>query len=275
MKDLSGARAFVTGAANGIGLGICQALARAGVMVAMGDIEAASLARAVDEVGHGARGFVVDVSDAGAVNAVTDEVGEIEILVNNAGVSAGSTPVAEVPPNQWDWLFGVNVHGVLNGVRAFLPGMLERGKPGHIVNTASIGGLQVNSVLRHGSYSTTKYAVVALTEALRLDLAESPIGVSVFCPALVMTTLDRSGERRPARFGGAYESSDVASVQGGISLLPAISAIEAGERVVHGIRENELFLLTHPQVRPWIEARHERIMAGFESLARFKAGGIA
>ena len=272
MENLTGARAFVTGAANGIGLGICQALARAGVTLHMADIEADTLAQAAALIGPTTTTtHVLDVSDAQAVQAAADAAGDIDILINNAGVSAGSTQVAEVPPNQWDWLFGVNVHGVLNGIRAFLPGMLARNRPGHIVNTASIGGLQVNSTLRHGSYSTTKYAVVALTEALRLDLADTPIGVSVFCPALVMTTLDQSGKRRPTRFGGAYESTEVASVQGGITLLPAIPAETAGERVVHGIRENELFLFTHQQTKPWLETRHQRLMQGFESLSRFEA----
>jgi len=269
--------AFVTGAANGIGRGISRALARAGARVFLADIEAASLdeaMREVEAIRPGAARAAVDVTDADAVTRVAREAeaafGEIHVLVNNAGVSAGRHKIADLEPEQWDWLFGVNVHGVLNGVRAFLPGMLAHGKPGHIVNTASIGGLQVNPVLRNGSYAATKYAVVAISEALRLDLEHSKVGVSVFCPALVHTTLDQSGRRRPARFGGPREQAPVYGGQEAISIVPAITADEAGDRVVHGIGENELFLFTHAEVRPWLEARHGRLMGGFDSLARFK-----
>ncbi|MFT8243429.1 SDR family NAD(P)-dependent oxidoreductase [Roseomonas sp. BN140053] len=277
MQDLKGSTAFVTGAANGIGLGICLALARAGVTVGMADIEAAALDEAVAEIrtiAPNSRGFVLDVSDPAAMHRAAAEAeeafGELHILVNNAGVSAGSSPVAGVSPATWDWLFGVNVYGALNGIRAFLPRLLRHGQPGHIVNTASIGGLQVNATLRQGSYAATKYAVVAITEALRLDLEDTPIGVSVFCPGLVHTTLDQSARRRPQRFGGPEASPDYKGAQSGISLLPAISAEEAGARVVHGIRENTLFLLTHPETRAWLEERHGRIAEGFASLERFR-----
>ncbi len=277
MKDLRGTNAFVTGAANGIGLGICRALARAGVRVFMADIEIETLelaTREVASIGPGATGARVDVSDLESVRHAAHlagaAFGDIHILVNNAGVSAGASPIVDVEPNQWDWLFGVNVHGVLNGVRAFLPAMLAHGRPGHIVNTASIGGLQVNPVLRNGSYATTKYAVVALSEAMRLDLEDTPIGVSVFCPALVLTTLDKSGTRRPDRFGGPQVQPELYGGQSAIGIVPPVSADEAGERVVHGIRENEMFLFTHPQVRPWLEQRHDRLMQGFDSLARFQ-----
>jgi NADP-dependent 3-hydroxy acid dehydrogenase YdfG len=277
MDSLRGANAFVTGAANGIGRGISRALARAGVRVFLADIEADTLdgaRREIDAIMPGAAAVQVDVSDADSVRRAAREAeaafGEIHILINNAGVSAGPSPVADVAPETWDWLFGVNVHGVLNGVRAFLPGMLAHGKAGHIVNTASIGGLQVKPSLRHGSYSATKYAVVALSEAMRIDLEGTYIGVSVFCPALVLTTLDQSGRRRPARFGGPLELPETYGGQSGISIVKPVSPDEAGERVVHGIRENELFLVTHPETRAWLEERHARLMHGFDSLDRFR-----
>ena len=269
--------AFVTGAANGIGRGISRALARAGARVVLADIEADTLEEArreVDAIRPGALAATVDVSDpesmARAARTAEEAFGAVHVLVNNAGVSAGRHTVASLEPGQWDWLFGVNVHGVLNGVRAFLPGMLAHGQPGHVVNTASIGGLQVNPVLRNGSYATTKYAVVAISEAMRLDLENTAVGVSVFCPALVHTTLDRSGSRRPARFGGPQGGMPVRAVQDAVDMVPAVTPDEAGDRVVHGIRENEMFLFTHAEVRPWLEARHGRLMSGFDSLARFK-----
>lgn len=215
------------------------------------------------------------MSDADSVNraarAAMAAFGEIHVLVNNAGVSAGAAPIADVEPTQCEWLFGVNVHGVLNGVRAFLPGMLAHGKPAYIVNTASIGGLQVNPVLRHGAYSATKYAVVAISEAMRNDLAQTKVGVSVFCPALVKTTLDQSGSRRPDRFGGPHVLKPTNGAQSTIDLVPAVSPNFAGERVMHGIRTGELFLFTHPEVRPGLDRRHQHLLQGFDSLAEFKA----
>ena len=149
------------------------------------------------------RAIEVDVSDAAAFERAADqaeaEFGDIHLLFNNAGVSLGPTPLWKVTPAQWEWIFGVNIHGVINGIRTWVPRMQRHGEAGHIVNTASIGGLQVNSKLRNGSYAMTKYAIVAASEALALDLEGSLLGVSVLCPALVATTLYSSSQRRPAR----------------------------------------------------------------------------
>jgi len=117
----------------------------------------------------------------------------------------GAMPLWEVAPAQWEWIFGVNVQGVINGIRILVPRMRGHGEAGHVVNTASIGGLQVNPKLRNGSYAMTKYAIVALSEALALDLEHSAIGASVLCPALVATTLHASSQRRPARLAGPFE----------------------------------------------------------------------
>jgi short-subunit dehydrogenase len=148
--------------------------------------------------------------------------------------------------------------------------MLAHGEEGHVVSTASIGGLQVNRDLAYnGPYAMTKYSVVAFSEALDRDLADSNIGVSVFCPALVLTTLGHSSTRRPERFGGPYERGN--THQGGNQTVPPISTDEAGERVVFGIRHNEMYILTHFEVEEWLERRHGRIMAAIDGLAKFKA----
>lgn len=276
MRDLRGRSAVVTGAANGIGLGICRALARAGVDIALADIEPEALDRAVEEIaglGVKAIGLRLDVSDEPAVQRAADRVqaafGKLHILVNNAGISFRGAPLLAVTRQQWDWIFGVNVFGPLNCLRAFLPLIQRHGEGGHVVNTASIGGLQVNPLLRNGPYAMSKYAVVALSEMLALGLDGSGIGVSVFCPALVATTLAQSGKRRPAQFGGPYQPEVAPQTRA----LPtaAISPDAAGERVLRAICEDEFFVFTHAETRGWIEQRHRRLLDGFDRTDRYLA----
>jgi NAD(P)-dependent dehydrogenase (short-subunit alcohol dehydrogenase family) len=276
MRDLKGKGAVVTGAANGIGLGICRALAKAGVDLVLADIEADALERARTEVaslGVKATALPLDVADRDAVMRAVQEVTralpKLHILVNNAGITFQGSPLLSVEPAQWAWIWSVNVMGAVHCLNAFVPLIRAHGEAGHIVNTASIGGFQVNPVLRNGPYAMSKYAVVALSETLALDLEGSGVGVSVFCPALVASTLGQSSRRRPARFGGAYESPP--SLR---RYMPtaAITPDAAGARVLHAIQHDEFFVFSHPETRHWIEARHRRIMAGFDALDRYLAG---
>jgi NAD(P)-dependent dehydrogenase (short-subunit alcohol dehydrogenase family) len=275
--DFYGKTAFVTGAANGIGLGLCRALARNGVNIVLADIEGAQLEIARRELSAfniRTRAIEVDVSDAAAFERAADqaesEFGNIHFLFNNAGVSLGAMPLWEMTPAQWEWIFGVNVHGVINGIQTLAPRMRGHGEAGHVVNTASIGGLQVNPKMRNGSYAMTKYAIVALSEALALDLEGSKIGASVLCPALVSTTLHASAQRRPARFGGPYErpGADVARAR----LSAGLSPDDVGMRVLNAVAASEFFIFTHEEPRAWIEERHARLLAGFDSIARYNAG---
>jgi len=272
--NFSGKTAFVTGAANGIGLGICRALARNGVNIVLADIEKAQLEVARAELASfnvRTHALEVDVSDAAAYERAADqaeaEFGKVHFLFNNAGVTLGPTPLWKLTPAQLEWSFGVNIHGVLNGVRTWVPRMQKHGEAGHIVNTASIGGLQVNPKLRNGSYAMTKYAIVAASEALALDLEGSHLGVSVLCPALVNTTLHASSQRRPARLGGPYPyaGAEAAKAWQAQGLAPD----EVGRRVLDAIAKNEFFIFTHEEPREWLEARHARLMAGFDSIARY------
>jgi NAD(P)-dependent dehydrogenase (short-subunit alcohol dehydrogenase family) len=277
MNDFADKTAFVTGAANGIGLGIAKALAGEGANVAIADIDEAGLASAEHELaatGTSVMTLALDVSDRGAVEHAADEVerelGPVDVLVNNAGITLGPIPVTEIDTAMWDWIFGVNLFGVVNGVGTFVPRMLARGNEGHVVNTSSIGGLQVNAELQNGSYSMTKYAVVALSEALQLQLMNSKIGVSVLCPALVRTTLQESAKRRPTRFGGPYDKV----IHGHELEMPTMQPVElepdaVGERVIESIRRDEFFIFTHPETRAWIEARHAKLMEGFDSLEKY------
>jgi NAD(P)-dependent dehydrogenase (short-subunit alcohol dehydrogenase family) len=272
--NFSGKTAFVTGAANGIGLGICRALARNGVNIVLADIEKAQLEAARRELSTfnvRTHAVEVDVSDAAAYERAADqaeaEFGKVHLLFNNAGVTLGPTPLWKLTPSQLEWIFGVNIHGVLNGIRTWVPRMQKHGEAGHIVNTASIGGLQVNPKLRNGSYAMTKYAIVAASEALALDLEGTPIGVSVLCPALVATTLYNSPQRRPARLGGGFEHPGSEAAKG--RFAEGLPPDDVGRRVLDAVARGEFFIFTHEEPRAWIEARHARLMAGFDSIARY------
>jgi NAD(P)-dependent dehydrogenase (short-subunit alcohol dehydrogenase family) len=274
--EFSGKTAFVTGAANGIGLGICRALARNGVNLVLADIEQSALEKARSELSTfnvRTRAVEVDISDAATFERAADEAerefGNIHFLFNNAGITMAPKPLWEITLAQWEWIFGVNIFGVINGIRALVPRMKGHGEAGHVVNTASIGGLQVNPKLRNGSYAMTKYAVVAASEALALDLEGSHLGVSVLCPAIVATTLYASAQRRPERLGGPFgrPNTEHAKAFHAAGILPD----DVGRRVLDAIAKNEFFIFTHEEPREWIEARHQRLMTGFDSIERYHA----
>lgn len=279
MQDISNKVAFVTGAANGIGLGICRALAGSGTHVALADIQPDALERARAEIaslGVRTMALTLDVSDAGAVvraaDAVEAEFGKVHIVCNNAGISLGNVRLLDMTRAQWDWIFGVNLFGVVNGVQAFVPRIQRHGEGGHIVNTASMAGLQVNpNIPGIGAYAMTKHGVIALSEALAMELQGSNIGISVLCPAQVDTTLYDSGRRRPQRFGGGYQRADLNEARA--RSATGLSADAVGEHVVHAIRSNEYFIFTHPQARDRVEQRHARMLAGFAAAARYVGAG--
>lgn len=277
MKELKGKSAFVTGAGSGVGLGIARAFAQAGMRIALVDIREEKVrdaCRDVKAIGGEALAITADVSDEASLRMAADAAisafGPVHIAVNNAGVAVSGTPIAEVSVADWDWALAVNLYGVIHGIRIFVPHMIGHGEGGHIVNTASIGGLQVRPGLQQGAYSVTKYGVVALSEALELDLAGTGVGVSVLCPAAVKTRIYETAAARPARFGGPFERP------GNFVLKPllerdGIAPDLVGERVVRAIRDEEFFVFTHSAPRAWIEARHRRMMEAFDRAAHFAA----
>ena len=202
MKDLRGKTAVITGAASGIGRAMALDLARRGVQLTLADVEPEALDAAAGEAGAlGVRVLPVptDVSDYAAMRALADAAfdhfGAVHILCNNAGISVGGA-LQEARHEDWQWAIGVNLWGVIHGVEAFVPRMLEQGQGGHIVNTASMAGLIASKGL--GIYNTTKYAVVGLSETLAKDLRDEGIGVSVLCPMGVRTRIRESERNRPA-----------------------------------------------------------------------------
>ncbi|MSQ50589.1 MAG: SDR family NAD(P)-dependent oxidoreductase [Betaproteobacteria bacterium] len=273
LSNLKGKGAIVTGAAGGIGLGIARTLARQGVDIALVDIDAAGLDAARRDIAAlGVRAFAkaVDVSDNESVRAAALEfeaqIGKVHFLFNNAGVEIGGRTLADVSDAEWEWIFGVNVFGVINGIRHFVPLLQKHGEGGHVVNTASIAGFQVNREYRLGPYSATKAAVVALSEALAQDLEGGNIGVSVLCPAAVNTRISESERNRPARYGGPPASAPPNDLRDKLraALTTGMTPDEVGERVLRGIRNGDFYIFTHDEPKHWLELRFARILAAFD-----------
>lgn len=279
MKDFGQKVALVTGAASGIGFGITRSLAKRGVAVVMLDVEQNTLDAATAELAPtGARflPLVVDVANREAMYAaaqtVSDTFGRLDILVNNAGIAYNVKPVHEAPDEAIDWSVNVNLYGVLNGIKAFVPLIIAGGQGGHIVNTSSIGGFQVrkNPNWHQGLYAATKYAVTALSEGLRLDLEDQGIGVSILAPAAVATNILTSDRNRPDRFGGPTTGSQ-SGVFAEMFKQTGMAPDAVGERVIKGIVDNELYIFTHLDTQAWLEERHRRIEDAFEATRAFMA----
>jgi len=272
MQDFKGRAAVITGAASGIGLGIAHALAARGVDLAVCDIEKTALDAAVLSLRqHGVKvhPMIVDVSDRQQVYAAADEVvdqfGRLDIAVNNAGVCFNAMPLHEMPDEMIDWSIGVNVMGVLNGIKAFVPRIIAGGAGGHVVNTSSIGGFQVrkNPLWHQGLYAATKYAVTALSEGLRCDLEDLGIGVTVLAPSAVATNIGTSDRNRPDRFGGATTGAQADFVDKTLK-EHGISPDAVGEQVMRAIESNALYLFTHAEALPILQERHRAIEAAVE-----------
>lgn len=276
MRTLQGKTAFVTGAGSGIGLGMARTFARKGMNVVLCDIRRDGLQEAMEEVNRlGAQALAVeaDVSVQAQVQAAAQQAfeafGAVHVLCNNAGVSMHGVPIEKLPLKDWDWVLGVNLYGVIHGVQAFLPHMRAHGEEAHIVNTASIGGFRIQPGWDTGPYSMTKYAVVAISEALEQDLEGSNIGISVLAPAAVNTGIFHSGRARPERLGGAFQRAE--SEQFAPLLRDGLAPDLVGERVARAIMSREFYIFTHLWPRALLTERHERIMTAFEACERWYA----
>jgi len=260
MERLEGRVAFITGGAQGIGLGIARALARRGVKLALADINQDALNKAQAELSaHTATEvFVLDVRDREAFAAVADEaearLGPVSLLFNNAGVAGGAS-VAEMTYEVWDWVLGVNLNGVVNGVQTFVPRMIERGGDAYVVNTASGAGLVVigSGVM----YSTSKFAVVGMSEALRNALSRRDIGVSVLCPGFVTTDIaENSAALRPAREPDAGRLT----AKREDSKLRGTSIDAVGDLVLAAIKARQLYIYTDDEIGEHLERRHQVLL---------------
>ncbi|MGH7320275.1 MAG: SDR family NAD(P)-dependent oxidoreductase [Candidatus Rokuibacteriota bacterium] len=252
--------AVVTGGGSGIGRALAMALAREGARVVVADVEPAALTEtvtAITRAGGEALGVPTDVADLASVEALADRAftrfGVVHLLCNNAGVVVhGGLETAT--HQDWQWVIGVNLWGVIHGLEAFLPRMIAQRQGGHIVNTASMAGLIASQGL--GVYNTTKYAVVGLSETLAKDLRPYGIGVSIVCPMGVATRIREAERNRPAALRNRADAPTDAEVNLiGRTLTPD----EVAEQVLDAIRTGELYVITHQESLPFIQRRFERI----------------
>lgn len=261
MTEIANRVAFITGGANGIGLGIARALAREGARLALVDLDSQALDRARAELGKSAQLFtrVLDVRDRDAYARVADEaeaaLGPVSILINNAGVVGGAV-ADKLTYELWDWGIGINLHGVINGIQVFLPRIIARGQGGHIVNTASGAGLV--PPVREGSviYTTSKYGVVGMSEALSVELEPLGIGVTVLCPGPVATDIiARAQAAQPAlvRAMSAEQLAKREETKKYLSLGTSPDAV--GDMVRDAIREHRLYVHTDRLAHDRIKAR--------------------
>ena len=270
MKNVAGKTAFITGGASGMGLAMARSFAGAGMNVAIADIEKTALQVVAEEFEESNATVItleVDVSSpksvANAASETQRTLGNVHVLVNNAGVVAGGT-FAEAEPSDWRWQMNVNLDGVFHGLNAFLPQMLEHGEPAHIVNTASLAGHI--AVPRLGIYGSTKFAVVGLSETLRAELLETPIGVSVLCPGVVATNIFTSDRNRPEDLQSNREST-IGQFDPGEASDPVMRNILdpaiVGDMVLHAVQNDQFYIFTHPDFEPIVAQRSQEISEAF------------
>jgi NAD(P)-dependent dehydrogenase (short-subunit alcohol dehydrogenase family) len=271
IKSYNNKTAFITGGGSGVGLGMAMALAEKGMNLALADINEAKLESAkksLAQYGVQVHGYTLDVTDKEAVCEVVKRVketfGSINVVCANAGVSGKMGPLQEAEVADWDWVIDVNLKGVAYVVQACLPYLLENPQDAHIVITSSISGLRVFQPSRgQGMYNTTKFALVGLGEALQVDLAPYGVGVSILCPGVVKTEISHSGQSRPKKYGGAFETSvdhDLAS-----AASSGTDPLQFGRWVVKAIEQNLLHVITHPGDQAQVEERHEKIINSFKN----------
>jgi NAD(P)-dependent dehydrogenase (short-subunit alcohol dehydrogenase family) len=276
MQDLRGKTAFVTGGASGIGLAMAEAFGREGMNVMIADIEPAALAKSVEELRSKqvrAEGVVADVASRDSIRAAALQTiakfGKVHVVCNNAGVATGGF-LGTVPEKDWDWILDVNLKGVVYGMEVFGPLIESHGEGGHFVNTASMAGMVSPPTME--PYCATKFAVVAMSEGWAGQLAGKNIGVSILCPGFVQTRIHESRRNRPDAYGAderqtrsEVELVSAAAVLGGIPVGPV------GTRVVEAIKDNDLYIFTHPEMKAATEARFQRILDAFDKSAKSPA----
>jgi NAD(P)-dependent dehydrogenase (short-subunit alcohol dehydrogenase family) len=269
LRDLAGKVAVVTGGGSGIGMGIALALAQEGSRVAIADIDATAAEQTVERIrAFGGRAIAahVDVASLESVrdlfSMVQDELGPTHILCNNAGVSHRRRGIYATHED-WLWVLGVNLWGVIHGVETFLPAMLASGSDCHIVNTASLNGLVPSA--HSAMYSASKYGVMGLTETLHNELVGTKVAISALCPAAVATRIHESERNRPKDL----ESSTPAPPHvpsSTFDISASRSAEEVGSMVVAGIRAKQLYIFTDLKMKPIIEDHVRRQVQDFAYL---------
>ncbi|HEY5632878.1 MAG TPA: SDR family oxidoreductase [Burkholderiaceae bacterium] len=272
MKDFTGKVAVITGAGSGFGREFARIGARLGMKLALADVNAGALeasAAAVRAQGADVLALRCDVSQGDQVQALADAAlarfGAIHLVFNNAGVAGTGGFIWENSEADWRWTLGVNLWGVVHGIRVFVPILLAQDCDCHVVNTASVAGLISPQMM--GVYNVSKHAVVAASETLYQDLriAEARVGVSVLCPAFVPTGIFESHRNRPQELRNTApptESQKAAQRQGEQAVRSGkLSAADVAERTFDAVRENRFYVLTHPRILQSVELRMQDILA--------------
>ena len=273
MKDLQDKVAVVTGAASGIGRAMAERFAAEGMKVVLADIEEEALAKAESEMNaEGATVIAVrtDVSKTADVEALAqktiDGFGAVHVVCNNAGVGPAKGAIWELTETDWQWVLGVNLWGVLHGIRAFVPIMLKQDSEGHIVNTASVAGLL--SAPFAATYCVAKHGVVTLSESLHRELAQvgSKVKVSVLCPAWVKTQLMDGDRNRPRELQNASDQATPQATMMNEAFRQLVASGtdpgEIGDIVVDAIRDEKFYILPHPEWKEQVRVRMEDILEG-------------
>lgn len=271
MEHFADRTAVITGGASGIGLATAERLGREGMNLVIADIEERVLETEVARLqadGFRAIGVVTDTADYESVKAlaacVADEFGDVHFLFNNAGVGGGGPMLEPDDMDIWNWTLGVNLYGVVHGIKAFGAAMVAHGHDCHIVNTASMAGLLPTPGL--GVYTASKYAVVAMSETLALETADTNLGVSVLCPGFVRTGIAESDRNLPEHMAANLEEPTAEGEMMRAMVRDLVSGgippTEVAERVLDAVRHDRFYILPHPQYGTQVAARGVRIASG-------------
>jgi NADP-dependent 3-hydroxy acid dehydrogenase YdfG len=269
MQDVNGKVAFITGGASGIGLGMAKAFVNAGMKVAIADFRQDHLDESTayfKDKGQGAqvRMLMLDVTDREAFARAADETerafNKIHVLCNNAGIGLVGS-IKEAKYADWDWGLSVMIGGVVNGIQTILPRILRHGEGGHIVSTSSMAA--VVPIPGASIYIAAKAALIGIAESMRGELAADNIGVSAFCPGPVQTNIREAGKMRPAKFQDSGFKARESQLRERPNSANWMTLEECGERVLAGIRRNDLYIFTHPEFKDGFAERCETMLASF------------